>query len=165
MILDSGDRTQFPTGAVRDLRIGKGRMDLCPLDIVAEYIRSDTLRFIDIYTHTGNRDSLWEAIKAFCLERGWDICTGIIEASKQYEEGCKKYGDFNWQKGIYLHCYVDSASRHYMKWLRGDIDEAHDRAVIWNLLSALWTDKHLPEMQDIATIIREASENNGEQKS
>jgi len=152
MILDSGDRTQFPTGAVRDLRVGKGRMDLCPLDVFAEYIESDTLRFIDDYTHSGDRDYLWHAITAFCLERKWDIYTAIIEVSKHYEEGCAKYGDFNWQKGIYLHCYIDSAARHYIKWRRGDNDEPHDRAVIWNLLGAIWTDKHLPEMQDIQTI-------------
>ena len=32
-IKDSGDRTNFESGAVRDLRIGKGRMDLVPLDV------------------------------------------------------------------------------------------------------------------------------------
>lgn len=32
-IKDSGDRTNFDSGAVRDLRVGKGRMDLVPLDI------------------------------------------------------------------------------------------------------------------------------------
>ena len=30
VILDSGDRTAFPTGAVRDMHEGKGRMDLLP---------------------------------------------------------------------------------------------------------------------------------------
>ena len=29
-IKDSGDRTQFDTGAVRDMHTGKGRMDLLP---------------------------------------------------------------------------------------------------------------------------------------
>lgn len=29
-ILDSGERTEFPTGAVRDMHGGKGRMDLLP---------------------------------------------------------------------------------------------------------------------------------------
>ena len=32
-IKDSGSRTHYNTGAVRDIRIGKGRMDLVPLDI------------------------------------------------------------------------------------------------------------------------------------
>lgn len=35
-ILDSGDRTEFDTGAVRDLREGKGRMDLLPWAAIME---------------------------------------------------------------------------------------------------------------------------------
>lgn len=30
MIKDSGDRTEFETGAKRDMHAGKGRMDLLP---------------------------------------------------------------------------------------------------------------------------------------
>ena len=33
MIKDSGERTQFSTGAVRDMHEGKGRMDLLPWGI------------------------------------------------------------------------------------------------------------------------------------
>lgn len=36
MIKDSGDRTQFDTGAVRDMHEGKGRMDLLPTTAVIE---------------------------------------------------------------------------------------------------------------------------------
>lgn len=35
-IKDSGDRTQFETGAVRDLGTGKGRMDLLPFHAILE---------------------------------------------------------------------------------------------------------------------------------
>ena len=35
-IKDSGERTQFETGAVRDMHAGKGRMDLLPLTAVME---------------------------------------------------------------------------------------------------------------------------------
>lgn len=152
MIKDSGSRTEFTTGAVRDLREGKGRMDLTPLDIISKLVKSDVLKSIDKYTHTGEDRYLYKAIKQYCTERNWDIFTGAIEVSKQYEEGCKKYGDFNWQKGIPIHCYIDSACRHYIKWRRGDNDEPHDRATIWNLLGAIWTAKHKPEMQDLQTI-------------
>ena len=31
---DSGDRTEFESGAVRDIQAGKGRCDLLPLDVV-----------------------------------------------------------------------------------------------------------------------------------
>lgn len=36
MIKDSGDRTKFGTGAVRDMHAGKGRMDLLPLSALIE---------------------------------------------------------------------------------------------------------------------------------
>lgn len=36
MILDSGERTEFQTGAVRDMHLGKGRMDLLPWNAIIE---------------------------------------------------------------------------------------------------------------------------------
>lgn len=36
MIKDSGDRTRFETGAVRDMHGGKGRMDLLPMSAIIE---------------------------------------------------------------------------------------------------------------------------------
>lgn len=36
MIKDSGERTQFETGAVRDMHQGKGRMDLLPWDAIMD---------------------------------------------------------------------------------------------------------------------------------
>ena len=36
MIKDSGDRTKFETGAVRDMHAGKGRMDLLPWHAIME---------------------------------------------------------------------------------------------------------------------------------
>lgn len=39
MIKDSGDRTKFETGAVRDMHEGKGRMDLLPMSAIIELSR------------------------------------------------------------------------------------------------------------------------------
>lgn len=36
MIKDSGDRTEFETGFVRDMHAGKGRMDLLPWNAIME---------------------------------------------------------------------------------------------------------------------------------
>ena len=36
IIKDSGDRTEFSSGAVRDMHAGKGRMDLLPLTAIIE---------------------------------------------------------------------------------------------------------------------------------
>ena len=58
--------------------------------------------------------------------------------SKHYEQGAEKYGEHNWQKGLPIKSYVDSAVRHYLKWKRGDDDERHDLAFLWNILCCGW---------------------------
>ena len=40
MIKDSGDRTEFESGAVRDCAEGKGRCDLVPIEAFCEATRS-----------------------------------------------------------------------------------------------------------------------------
>ena len=105
-ILDSGDRTQFETGAVRDMHEGKGRMDLLPL-------------------------------------------SAIIELSKHCEEGAKKYGEHNVDKGIPQHSLVDSGMRHLVKYMRGDTDEDHLRAAAWNIMWALNQRSEHPELNDL----------------
>ena len=106
MIKDSGDRTLFPSGAVRDLHgEDKGRMDLLP----------------------------WAA---------------IIEVSKHCEEGAKKYGEHNVDKGIPTHSLCDSAGRHLGKYLDGQTDENHLVAAAWNLLWAVQMVVKCPECVD-----------------
>ena len=149
MIKDSGERREFDTGAVRDIAEGKGRCDLLPLDVVGKVCDSTILTCIDKYVHTGQKVFLVEAIKEFSTKRYGDLYTAMLEVSKHYEDGCAKYGERNWEKGIPLHCYIDSGARHYLKWLRGDNDEPHDRAFLWNLLGAIWTQNNKPELIDL----------------
>ena len=148
-IKDSGARREFKTGAMRDIAEGKGRCDLLPLDIIAYYYTDEILKHIDDYIHQGNPANLWCAIEEFCAMEGWDYYTMLLEVSKQFEDGAHKYGDRNWEKGIPLHCYIDSALRHYFKYRRGDKDEPHDRAFVWNLMCAMWTQEHKPDMVDL----------------
>lgn len=153
-ILDSGDRTQFESGAVRDMRVGKGRCDLMPLDVVAYFMRDDDGHpdyvFDAVYKFQGSDDIefLDNAIDHFCIIREWDTCTALLETAVHFEDGAKKYGDNNWRKGIPVKVFLDSALRHYIKFLRGDKDEPHDRAICWNLMCAIWTAKHKPELDD-----------------
>jgi hypothetical protein len=153
-ILDSGARREFGTGAVRDIADGKGRCDLLPLMQVSQMIAMRLafprpIRYINDYVRKGITEALYEAINSFAEERGWDIYSSALEVSKQYEQGCQKYGDRNWEKGIPVHCYIDSGVRHYLKWRRGDKDEPHDRAFIWNMLGAIWTHENKPELIDL----------------
>ena len=148
MIKDSGDRTEFDTGAVRDMHEGKGRCDLLPLDVTAKVLQSEILKAISMFQESSNTVYLQTALNEFMEEYGWDTCTMFLEVAKHFEEGAKKYGDDNWKKGIPVRCYIDSAVRHYLKWSRGDKDEPHDRAFCWNILCAMWTCKNKPELND-----------------
>lgn len=162
-ILDSGNRREFETGAVRDIQEGKGRCDLLPFDIIADYYDSDSIRYmttdvctshrafsvftyIQTFVNSDNCNCLYDAIR--CADIFEDDATMFLEVSEHFEEGAKKYGENNWQKGIPTHCYIDSAIRHYLKYLRGDTDERHDRAFCWNLLCCAWTCINKPELDD-----------------
>ena len=160
-IKDSGERRQFDTGAVRDIQEGKGRCDLMPLDVIAMIYDNNTDRIgargvlysIQRFMDTCVIDHLMDALESFLLnDKPWDCnwSTMFLEVAKHFEEGAKKYGEYNWQKGIPTHCYIDSAVRHYLKWLRGDKDEPHDRAFVWNILCCIWTCIHKPELNDYA---------------
>lgn len=153
-ILDSGERRKFESGAVRDVQEGKGRCDLLPLDVIAPLLHErigidEVIGHISIYMDEGDIHNLFCALKAFIKGRYTNMPTAILEVAKHYEEGCNKYGERNWETGIPLHCYIDSGVRHYLKCLRGDTDEPHSRAVIWNLLGAIWTHKHRAECIDL----------------
>jgi hypothetical protein len=148
-ILDSGARREFDTGAVRDIAEGKGRCDLLPLDVVGELLESPAIESINDYVRTGMTGHLYDAISLFIVNEFPDQYTAMIELSKHYEEGCKKYGDRNWEKGIPLHCYIDSGVRHLLKHYRGDKDEQHDKAFIWNIMCAIWTHENKPELIDL----------------
>lgn len=142
MIKDSGERREFESGAVRDIQDGKGRCDLMPLDVVYD----KTLTAIERFKETGDALHLQDAMYGAAFFP--DVYTMLLEVSKHFEEGAKKYGEDNWQKGIPTHCYIDSAVRHYLKHLRGDMDEPHDKAFVWNLLCCMWTCIHKPELND-----------------
>ena len=149
MIKDSGHRKQFESGAVRDARPGVGRCDLLPLDIIADRLNDYSLHFINEYIWKGDITNLWYALCEFIHLAEMGIYTALLEVSKQYEAGAVKYGDNNWRKGIPVHCYIDSGVRHYLKWRRGDTDEPHDRAFLFNILGAIWTHINLPELIDL----------------
>lgn len=95
-LLDSGDRREFATGAVRDMSAGKGRYDLIP----------------------------YEALRRVALV---------------YEDGAGKYGEHNWQKGIPISSFIDSAMRHLQKFAADMKDEDHAAQAVWNIFAMMWT--------------------------
>lgn len=152
MIADSGERTEFESGAVRDMQKGKGRCDLMPLDIIGEITGDPVITRIADFMVTGDRGYLKMALDEFRGNDPFkDVPTMLLEVSKHFEEGAEKYGENNWQKGLPVKCYINSAVRHYLKCLRNDPDEPHHRAFCWNIICAMWTCKHKPELNDYAT--------------
>lgn len=146
MIKDSGARREFGTGAVRDIQEGKGRCDLIPLGVVGVHINAPALTYISAFQESGDIKRLYEALTASGVYH--DPYSMLLELSVHFEEGAQKYGEYNWQKGIPSHCYIDSAVRHYLKWRRGDDDERHDRAFVWNIVCCIWTCLYKPELND-----------------
>lgn len=146
-IKDSGARREFETGAVRDIQEGKGRCDLLPLDVIGEFSEDPIFLCISDFITYGHISSLYSVLRESPARLEFGSYPSMwLEVSKHFEEGAKKYGEYNWQKGIPTHCYIDSAVRHYLKYLRGDTDERHDRAFVWNILCCIWTCKHKPEL-------------------
>ena len=105
-ILDSGERTQFESGAVRDMHEGKGDMVSLPN-------------------------------------------SAILRLSKHYENGAKKYGRWNYTKGIPVSSFLDSALRHIFKYLDGRDDEDHLSAAAFNILGAMEMEAKHKELIDI----------------
>lgn len=147
-IKDSGSRRSFSTGAVRDIQDGKGRCDLLPLAVVAglldtltggDYILDNIAKFAE----TRQTTHLYRALSGFAVLRyDGKPETMILEVSKHFEDGARKYGENNWQRGLPVNCYIDSALRHYLKHRRGDTDEPHDRAFVWNIMCCIWEVDH-----------------------
>lgn len=159
MIKDSGNRTEFETGAVRDIQEGKGRCDLLPIDampLIFETLHGDQdsrvfmFNTISHFVRTGEIEGLIAALDVFVSDhKAFDsLADMLLEVSIHFEEGAKKYGERNWEKGIPTQRYIDSAVRHYLKWLRGDDDERHDRAFCWNIICCIWTCIHHPDLND-----------------
>jgi hypothetical protein len=144
MIKDSGNRTTFDSGAVRDIQQGKGRCDLLPLVEVSHLLQYNELLHIAKFQGDGNVKHLYDILAGCSIFP--DPYTMILEVAVHFEDGCIKYGERNWEKGIPAQRYIDSAVRHFLKYLRGDDDEPHNRAFIWNILCCIWTCRNKPEL-------------------
>jgi hypothetical protein len=65
--------------------------------------------------------------------------TALFLVARVYEDGGARRGNRNWEKGMTVSTYIDSAMRHCAKYLAGFRDEPHLAQACWNLLCALQT--------------------------
>jgi hypothetical protein len=176
IVKDSGSMENFESGAHRDCAIGKGRCDLLVLDYSGLFMMNDpVLANVSIFMDTRDPKNLLDALQCslntvpvfrydeILAEMATDgiemrvyenekdkakACMAhvLLEASKIFEAGALRYGVNNWQLSMPVNRYIDSGVRHYLKTIRGDIDEPHYRGFVWNMLCAMWTCDHFPEM-------------------
>lgn len=59
--------------------------------------------------------------------------------SRVYEDGASKYAARNWEAGMGLSNYIDSAERHLAKLKVGLRDEPHATQVVWNMIGYIFT--------------------------
>ncbi len=64
----------------------------------------------------------------------------ILRLARHFEKGAAKYSQRNWERGIPLSRFLDSALRHTFSFMEGRDDEDHLVAAAWNLLAALETE-------------------------
>jgi hypothetical protein len=69
----------------------------------------------------------------------------LIELSKHFQQGARKYEERNWEKGMPLSQFIDSGMRHLAKLMMGRHDERHDRAAAWNIMCFLETVERIKE--------------------
>lgn len=111
-IKDTGAREQHDSGAVRNVRKGKGRFDLISP-------------------------------------------VGLKRLAVVYEKGCELYSERNWEKGMPVSRFLDSAARHINDYLAGESTEDHLAQAAWNLFAAMHFEELRPDLQDIHARIKE----------
>lgn len=67
----------------------------------------------------------------------------ILRLAQHYENGAVKYADRNWEKGIPLGRFLDSAERHLNMLKDDDRSEDHLAAVLWNIAGYIWTEREI----------------------
>lgn len=78
----------------------------------------------------------------------------VMRVSKHMENALETHEERNWENGIPIHSFLDSAMRHLFKYMDGWDDEDHLAAAASNVLMAMWTEEKRPEMQDIPSRVR-----------
>lgn len=61
-----------------------------------------------------------------------------------YTRGAKKYDEHNWKRAETpeeINRFKQSAWRHYIQWLKGDEDEDHASAIVFNVFCYEWLTK------------------------
>ena len=142
---DSGDRRQFETGAVRDRAVGKGLPALISAPLMTDYcdMYNETHEYSYVITELYNilQSGDWgKAIDIFhSLVMRTCFKTAMYRLSVQLEKGALKYSKRNWEKGMPLEEYINSALRHTFSIINEEDDEDHYAAALFNVMGLYHT--------------------------
>jgi cell division protein YceG involved in septum cleavage len=96
----------------------------------------------------GNEQFETGAVRESTIGRGrYDLIPAysIKRLAQHYENGATKYADRNWEKGMKLSRFIDSAERHMNSFKDGDRTEDHLAAILWNVAGYMWTEREISE--------------------
>lgn len=149
-IVESGESRQFDTGAKRDSAKGKGRplliSPLAKIDLLENDLSNELCNFTQMewsiykYIVERKREYLRHAVRFAYTEINSDEDRNAdIVLAKLMEAGAEKKGERNWEKGMPVDVYLESALRHLWKWQDGQEDEDHAAAFLFNIMGAIHT--------------------------
>ena len=85
---------------------------------------NNTISYVDPYNSFSTNNSRYDLIPYSSLKRVADL----------YEKGANEYGERNWEKGMPLTRFLDSAIRHLFQRISSEKDEDHLAAGCWNAM-------------------------------
>lgn len=158
---DSGARTEFPGGSLRDCGVGKGRYDLIPWEVVvlwsrAALTRDETKKELEhclngAFAWLHRQDTLDAIVDLLAAvadhAEGPRKATGLLGLqwslierwAQLMERGAEKYGEHNWEIGQPLTRFWDSGIRHFYQWYFGlNKEEDHLAAIYYNFGAIIW---------------------------
>lgn len=67
---------------------------------------------------------------------------------ERYRVGADNYGKNNWMNGMPFSELYDSTQRHLLAWWKGQTDEDHLGAALWNICGLIWEENNKIELDD-----------------
>ena len=145
------------------LALGKLFRYLDTLDTNILYDVLDCLVHQNFIIHNSDYIDTEESWKGMLKLHGFaQMC---MDLSVHYKNGALKYAERNWEKGLPIHSFIDSAIRHLCKEILGWADEPHLIACAWNVVGALYTLETYPWLQDLPNQKEKREENKNGNKA
>lgn len=118
---------------------GKGEQNWRPVNVlpgIEEYIANHQIYESGMKREPQNNRERFDLIAPNCIPYNE---TMLYRWAMLMAKGCDKYGERNWEKASSndeLSRFKQSAFRHFMKWIQGEVDEDHAAAVMFNISGA-----------------------------